>query len=325
MAKNTAGKKRNTKQCDHKDREQVDNLSAGLVMSQADKETDPDECTLGEEKEKKTKRNKVNKLNNLSSTDWLKFQKSWFIHNPPPRKKNVLLHPAKFPETLVKEFICFFTKEGMTVLDPMVGTGSTLIACIRSSRNGYGIELNHKYASIAKKEVRKELSQDHFFRPKLKIEVITGDARKLDEFELPIFDYCITSPPYWDMLRMKGAETQKKRLEQNLDVAYSDDPNDVGNISSYDAFLESLVDIYRKVFDALHSDAYFTIIAKNVKKKGKIYPLAWDIGREVGKFFTLKDEKIWCQDNQRLAPFGLGSSWVSNTFHHYCLNFRKEI
>ena len=280
---------------------------------------------IEKEIEEKIKRVKVNKLNNLSSRDWLKFQKSWFIHNPPPRKKNVVLHPAKFPETLIKEFICFFTKAGMTVLDPMVGTGSTLISCIESGRNGYGIELNHKYANIAKRQAHKELCQNHLFRSNLKIEVITGDARQLDKFGLPIFDYCITSPPYWDMLRMKGAETQKKRREQKLDVAYSDDPKDVGNISNYDAFLESLVDIYRKVFDTLRSNAYFTIIVKNVKKKGKIYPLAWDIGREVGKFFTLKDEKIWCQDNQQLAPFGLGSSWVSNTFHHYCLNFRKEI
>jgi hypothetical protein len=30
------------------------------------------------------------------------------------------------------------------------------------------------------------------------------------------------------------------------------------------------------------------------------------------------------QDNQRIAPFGLGSAWVSNTFHHYCLQFRNE-
>ena len=31
-----------------------------------------------------------------------------------------------------------------------------------------------------------------------------------------------------------------------------------------------------------------------------------------------------CQDNQPLAPFGMGSAWVSNTFHHYCLQFRNE-
>ena len=63
---------------------------------------------------------KVNKMNDLDGKQWLKFQKSWFVHNPPPRKKDVLQHPAKFPETLVREFIDFFTKKGMNVLDPMV-------------------------------------------------------------------------------------------------------------------------------------------------------------------------------------------------------------
>jgi DNA modification methylase len=268
---------------------------------------------------------KQNKLNDLSGKEWLKFQKSWFIHNPPPRKKNVLQHPAKYPETLVQEFIGFFTKSCMNVLDPMVGTGSTLIACIRSGRNGYGIELNPKYAEIARKEVQQELAQLRLFSELPHAEVITGDANNVEQFSLPPIDYCITSPPYWDMLRMQGADTQKERRQSDkLDVFYSDDPSDVGNISDYEEFLEALVGVYRKVYNVLRNQAYITIIVKNVKKKGKMYPLAWDIGREVGKFFTLKDEKIWCQDNQALAPFGMGNAWVSNTFHHYCLNFRKE-
>src|SRR4026208_817557 len=97
-----------------------------------------------------------NKLNNLDSKSWLKFQKSWFIHNPPPRKKGVLVHPAKFPETLAREFIEFFTKRGQTVLDPMAGTGSALVAALRAGRNSYGIELNPKYAEIAKQIIEEE-------------------------------------------------------------------------------------------------------------------------------------------------------------------------
>jgi DNA modification methylase len=75
-----------------------------------------------------------NKLNNLDPKTWLKFQKSWFIHNPPPRRKDVLLHPAKFPETLAQEFIEFFTKRGQSVLDPMMGTGSAIVAALRAGR-----------------------------------------------------------------------------------------------------------------------------------------------------------------------------------------------
>jgi len=60
---------------------------------------------------------KTNRLNDLPPKEWLKFQKSWFVHNPPPRQKNVLRHPAKFPETLAQEFIEFFTKPGQVVAE----------------------------------------------------------------------------------------------------------------------------------------------------------------------------------------------------------------
>ena len=266
-----------------------------------------------------------NKLNDLDSKRWLKFQKSWFIHNPPPRKKGVLVHPAKFPETLAQEFIEFFTKQGETVLDPMAGTGSTLVAALRSGRNSYGIELNPKYAEIAKQIVEEERNILGEKVEGLTSKVMQGDAAQLANYQLPAIDYILTSPPYWDMLHAKGAKTQKKRRDSTeLDVHYSDDPNDLGNISDYEAFLEKLLDIYKGLKPILCEKAYLTIIVKNVKKGGKIYPLAWDIARELGKTYTLKDEKIWVQDNQRLAPFGLGSAWVSNTFHHYCLQFRNE-
>jgi DNA modification methylase len=270
---------------------------------------------------------KRNALNDLSPKDWIKFQKSWFIHNPPRREPHVLLHPAKFPESLVEEFISFFTKKGMNVLDPMVGTGSTLLACVRTGRHGYGIELNAAYARIARERVKRELAllEPTGDTPRgLTARVVTGDARNLRSFKLPTMDYCITSPPYWDMLRMKGAFTQKTRRTEGLDVAYSENAADLGNIADYAQFLNDLVAIYREVHGLLRPRAYLTVIVKNVKKKGKIYPLAWDLGRELGRFFVMKDEKIWCQDNQRLAPYGLGNAWVSNTHHHYCLNLRKE-
>jgi DNA modification methylase len=266
-----------------------------------------------------------NKLNDLDSKTWLKFQKSWFIHNPPPRKKGVLVHPAKFPETMAQEFIEFFTKQGETVLDPMAGTGSTLIAALRAGRNSYGIELNQKYAEIARQIIEDERTTLGDSISILKSEIIHGDATLAANYQFPLIDYMLTSPPYWDMLHAKGADNQKKRRDtQELDVVYSEDPNDLGNIHAYEEFVVKLVNIYKGLKPILREKAYLTIIVKNVKKGGRIYPLAWDIARELGKTYTLKDEKIWLQDNQSIAPYGLGSAWVSNTFHHYCLQFRNE-
>lgn len=268
---------------------------------------------------------KANKLNDLDAKSWLKFQKSWFVHNPPPRPKEALTHPAKFPETLAQEFIEFFTKRGGVVLDPMAGTGSALIAALRSGRHSYGVELNPKYAAMARRLIAAERAALGEAAQGLTAEVFCADAAQAARLPLPLCDYVITSPPYWDMLHAKGAFTQKKRrASPDLDVVYSQDPNDLGNIHDYETFLERLVSIYAGLKPFLRPGAYLTIIVKNVKKGGKMYPLAWDLARALGRIYALKDEKIWCQDNQRLAPYGLGSAWVSNTFHHYCLQFHYE-
>ncbi len=243
------------------------------------------------------------------------FRDGWFIHKPPPRPKNVLLHPAKFPEDLVQKYIATFTDPGEWVFDPMTGTGSTLVAALESERRACGIELNPEFVEIAKTR----------FPADERAVLVSGDARSARSYAgLPEqLDYCITSPPYWDMLRMRGAETQAKRKAAGLQRWYSDDPDDLGNIAEYDHFLDLLEDVYRLTAERLRPGRFMTIIVKNVKKKGVIYPLSWDIAERLQKFLVFSGEQFWCQDDQRLAPFGYRYAWVSNTFHHYCLTFQK--
>jgi DNA modification methylase len=275
-----------------------------------------------------------NRMNDLDPKDWIKFQKSWFIHNPPPRRKDVIRHPGKFPDTLAEEFIRFFTRAGGTVLDPMAGTGSALVAALRSGRHGVGVELNPEYAGLAREAVAETRAVLAGAADGLRSEVFEADAAAIPalfaEGRLPMADYILTSPPYWDMLHARGAKTQKTRRESaDLDVVYSDDGDpwaaaDLGNIHDYEQFLDRLVSIYAGLRPLLCERGYLTVIVKNVKKGGRVYPLAWDLARRLDGIFTLKDEKIWLQDNIRLAPYGMGNAWVSNTHHHYCLQFRKE-
>ena len=269
---------------------------------------------------------RTNRVNDLTPKEWIKFQKSWFVHNPPPREKGVLVHPAKFPEDLIQQFIEFFTKRGQLVLDPMAGTGSTLIAALQCGRRAAGVELSPKYAQIARQRLE-NLGPSVATADAETAEwtLHNADAREVGTLGIGEVDYCITSPPYWDMLRRAGYETQKKRQDApDLDMYYSDDERDLGNEEDYERFVNDLRDIYRAVAGLLREGAYLTVIVKNVKKGGKLYPLAWDLGKRIGEFLVLKDERIWCQDNQRLAPYGMFNAWVSNTMHHYCLNFRKS-
>jgi len=82
-----------------------------------------------------------NKLNDLNGTEWIKFTKSWFVHRPAPRGDQKIRHPASFPESLVNEFVQFFTKKGGVVVDPFLGTGSTLVASLEADRSGVGFEI----------------------------------------------------------------------------------------------------------------------------------------------------------------------------------------
>jgi len=215
-----------------------------------------------------------NKLNNLTGKEWIKFTKSWFIHKPLPRKGNEILHPAKFPESLVEGFISFFTKENGLVFDPFLGTGSVLLASGKLGRNAVGIELNKKYFEIAKQRVEKEKFENSIL-------AINGSSKNLKDL-LPEyfttaekFDFVITSPPYWNQLK-RNSIRQKQRLENNLDTKYSDDENDIGNIDDYNEFIEKQAEIFDVVFDATKEKGYLVIITNNVFFNGKLFPLAFD-------------------------------------------------
>lgn len=249
---------------------------------------------------------------------------AWFIAKPPPREKNVLLHPAKFPETLVSYFLREFSLPGDRVFDPMAGTGSTLLSALAAGRQAYGIELNPQFHRIACTRLENYLAGvPRAARQQWRLQC--GDAARARSYRgLPKnFDYILTSPPYWDMLRMKGAETQQKRKQAGLLQFYSDDARDLGNRSDYEEFLDDLVKIYLRIAERLAPGRYMTIIVKNVKKRGKIYPLAWHLALRLRAQLMICGEQFWCQDDQRLSPFGYRYAWVSNTFHHYCLHFRK--
>ncbi|RLE60898.1 MAG: site-specific DNA-methyltransferase [Thermoprotei archaeon] len=74
----------------------------------------------------------------------------------PGESKKRVNHPAPFPVELPKRCIKLFSFVGDTVLDPFLGSGTTLIACALLERKGIGVEIDRKYCEIAKQRLIKE-------------------------------------------------------------------------------------------------------------------------------------------------------------------------
>lgn len=71
--------------------------------------------------------------------------------------KSKSVHPTQKPTALLEYLIKTYTNEGMTVFDATMGSGSTMVACQNTNRNGIGIEMNEEYFSIAEKRVGKNI------------------------------------------------------------------------------------------------------------------------------------------------------------------------
>lgn len=78
----------------------------------------------------------------------LKFSQNW--------KRQDQQHPTQKPELLLEWLIKTYTNENDTVLDNTMGSGSTMVACVSTNRNGIGIEINENYFNIAKKRVEEK-------------------------------------------------------------------------------------------------------------------------------------------------------------------------
>ncbi|MBM3270838.1 MAG: hypothetical protein FJZ01_24670 [Candidatus Sericytochromatia bacterium] len=267
-----------------------------------------------------------NPLNDLDAREWVRRTRSWFVCDGRTRDitPDIENHPASFPPEMLERFIGFFTRRGQIVLDPFVGCGSTLVAAHALGRRSVGLELSPRYHAATAARLARLAAAPGEPLPALHL----ADARDVASLGIGPVDYCITSPPYWDMLkrsRGQAISTQKRRKARGLDTDYGADPRDLGGVASYEDYLAELASIFGAVESILRPGGYLTVVLQNVRVAGgEMVPLAWDVAARLRETYLLQQETIWCQNQKRLGCWGYPSTFVSNVHHHYCLTFRKR-
>jgi len=236
-----------------------------------------------------------------------------------------LKHPAMFPTELISRLIKIYTKNnGEVILDPFMGTGSTVISALKLHRKGIGIELSKEYVRLAKERIKSLQSDlDTTGKKYYKPEVYNRDANQMQDFLRPnSVDLCVTSPPYWDILR-------QRRTSDKRDIrSYSNAKRDLGNIEGYDMFLSKLKEIFQKVYTSLKDNKWCIVIVMDIRKKSKFYPFHMDVVKLMGDIgFNFEDTIIWNRQHEynNMRPLGYPYVFRVNKVHEYILIFRKVV
>jgi len=270
----------------------------------------------------------VNKLNDLEAKEWIAETVSvWTQRGLGKNHKEAQiekLHPAPFSFQDVSRLIRFFSKTGETVLDPFVGVGSTLKAAALEGRRGIGIELEPKFARLARKRMKTELPDDDSVCREQ--EIITGDAFDvLPKIERESVKVIVTSPPYWKILHKRDHKAKQERMSKGLDFKYGDSIKDLGNIPVYEDFIARLSSAFNLCHPLLVSRGYMCIVIGDFREKAKYYMLHADLANRLEeRNFVLKGIKILYQRNKRIFPYGYPYAYVPNMHHQYILILQKD-
>lgn len=269
----------------------------------------------------------INRLNDLSAKEWIPETVSVWIqkglgkgHEHAQIERQ---HPAPFSFQDIGRLIRFFTKAGETVLDPFVGVGSTLKAAATEGRKGIGIELNNKYADLARLRLKTELTADVTKGNEQR--VIRGDARSLiPTLTANSVKLVVTSPPYWNILHKQDHKAKQERIAHGLDTQYSSAAADLGNIETYPEFLNTIADTLALTRTCLADGGYLCVVVGDFRHKSKYFMMHADIAREMeARGFTLKGITVLYQRHKRVFPYGFPYSYVPNLHHQYIVILAK--
>jgi len=193
---------------------------------------------------------------------------NWATHNPKYR--------GNFAPQIARNIILQYSDEEDLVLDPMVGSGTTLIECKLLHRNAIGIDINSKAVELTKKALEFD------FKTNSKQIVYQGSVTDLKNINDNSIDLICTHPPYLNL------------------VTYSDGKidGDFSNISSPGKFCSELEKGIKEMYRALKHNHYCAVLIGDTRKGQHYVPLAYMV---MNKFlqngFVLKEEIIKTQHN----------------------------
>lgn len=220
---------------------------------------------------------KVGKINELNLNRWKEYDdiitdSLWIFDKRDTSGVHKAGYWGNFIPQIPNQLLRRFTKKGEWVLDPFLGSGTTLIECKRLGRNGMGVELNSSVAKSTELVIKKEANPN-----KVITRIVKGDSgkinfhREVNKLKLKSFQFVIMHPPYWDIIK------------------FSKNKNDLSNADSVKSFLKMFRDVVDNFYTVLDKKRYCAVVIGDKYESGEWIPLGFYVMQEMlNKGFKLK-------------------------------------
>jgi DNA modification methylase len=218
---------------------------------------------------------------------------SWATHNPKYR--------GNFAPQIARNIIEMSSEKGESVLDPMVGAGTTLIEAKLLGRDALGMDINPEAVELAKEGLRFK------HRPESEQKVMVGDARDLSHLERDSFDLVLTHPPYMNIIKYSQGRIV----------------GDLSNIGSLPKFCDEMEKIANELLRVLKPDRYCAVLVGDTRKGRHFVPLAFNVmARFLKAGFILKKVQHHCKFTERWRPKAKRDKFYL-IMHEHLFVFRK--
>lgn len=263
-------------------------------------------------------------INCMTAKDWLKSQLGvWQFFYEARDIRNKSIHPATFPIALAKKVIDLFTHKGEMVLDPFVGSGTTLVAAQDTDRNAVGFDLQQKYVDLCKSR----LVQTTLFSNAKQL-AVQDDARDIPQYLNPeSVSLIFTSPPYANLLN-RERKNKSRRFRDNEQLGkveqYSQDPRDLGTMT-IEEYTTAMGEIFQSLLPLLRPKAHCVINVPDMWWENKRITIHIALVEELRKRgYELRNIIIWDRTNvvNQIGIFGWPSNYITmGVTFEYLLDF----
>lgn len=271
----------------------------------------------------------TNKLNCLTAKEWIKDQLGvWQFIYEKRDIRDKTIHPATFPISLSKKVIELFTHKGELVVDPFVGSGTTLVAAQDINRNAIGFDLQEKYIEVCSQRLNQNVG---LFTDSWQM-AVQDDARNIPSWvNQETISLIWTSPPYANLLnRERKNKSRRNRDNGQLGKVeqYSQDVRDLGTMA-LENYTQAMGDIFEKLLPLMKPKAHCVINVPDMWWENQRITIHVSLIEELRKRgFELRNIIIWDRTNivNQIGIFGWPSNYITmGVTYEYLLDFWKPI